>query len=64
MSWIAYYCWREAFECERLARRHDGPARQEWLEAAEHWLDRSAEASRRPEPAAARRRVEAPVLSL
>ncbi|MFZ5720563.1 MAG: hypothetical protein ACOY5Y_13990 [Pseudomonadota bacterium] len=61
MSWMAY-CWREAFECERLARVEDGEAREEWREAAEHWFHQSARAAAGPAPAVFRRRRE-PVLS-
>lgn len=63
MSWMAY-CWREAFECERLARVHEGRARQEWLEAAQHWLDQSARAANSPAPPSPVRRQSAPVLTL
>ncbi|MEW5683424.1 MAG: hypothetical protein AB1942_00755 [Pseudomonadota bacterium] len=62
MSWMAY-CWREAFECEKLARVHEGRARQEWLEAADHWFHESADAASSP-PRAATRPQPAPVLSL
>lgn len=56
MSWMAY-CWREAFECERLARVEDGEAREEWLEAAESWFDQSSQAATlRPHPVMRRRR--------
>lgn len=44
MSWMAY-CWREAVECERLARIEEGETRAEWLEAAERWLDQSVRAA-------------------
>lgn len=58
------YCWREAFECEKLARVHEGRARQEWLEAADHWFHQSAGASPPPEPRGSHRQIPPPVLSL
>ena len=57
------YCWREAFECEKLARVHEGRSRREWLEAADHWFHESADAAASP-PRPAPRPQPAPVLTL